>query len=147
ETVIATNGTEFTIAEDNTVLARGTNPPKDIYEVKLPVAPGNLAALRLEVLPHESLPQKGSARSDDGNFRLSEFEAEVTYADTNSKPAKIKFTQALADSARAGNEAALAIDGKADTGWQADTNGVTDTHAALFLPADPIGVKSNAMLV
>ena len=146
-TVNSTNGTEFDIAENSSVLARGTNPPKDIYEVKLPVSAGTLAALRLEALPHESLPQKAAGRADDGNFRLSEFEAEVTYADTNSKPTKIKFTQALADSSRAGNEAALAIDGKAETGWQADTNGLTDTHAALFLPADPINVKSNGTLV
>lgn len=145
--VTSTNGVEFTIAQDNSVLARGTNPPKDVYEIKLPVAPGSLAALRLETLPHESLPQKGSGRADDGNFRLGEFEAEVTYADTNAKPAKIKFAQALADSARAGNDAGLAIDGKPETGWQADTNGVTDAHAALFLPADPVTVKSNAELL
>lgn len=145
KTIASTNGTEFTIAEDNSVLAHGTNPPKDIYEVKLPVAAGSLAAVRLETLPHESLPQKGSGRADDGNFRLSEFEAEISYPGTN-KPAKIKFTQALADSARAGNEVALAIDGKPETGWQADTNGVTTTHAALFLPADPITIKSNATL-
>src|SRR5204863_7511014 len=128
------------------VRARGTNPPKDIYEVKLKVAAGNLAAIRLEALPHESLPQKASGRAEDGNFRLSEFEAEITYPGTNSKPTKIKFTQALADSARAGNEPALAIDGKAETGWQADTNGLTDTHAILFLPADPLAIKSNATL-
>ena len=146
-TVTSTNGVEFTTAEDNSVLARGTNPPKDIYEVRLPVVAGSLAAVRLETLPHESLPQKSSARADDGNFRLSEFEAEIVYPGTNSKPAKIKFTQALADSARAGNEVALAIDGKPDTGWQADTNGVNEPHAALFLPADPIAVKSNATLV
>ncbi len=175
-TVTSTNGTEFTIDDDNSVLARGSNPPKDIHEVRLKVAPGPLAAIRLEALPHSSLPQKGSARADDGNFRLSEFEAEIVYA-TNvppasrpeeasektaaeekakdadkpvvktAKPAKIKFAQALADSARAGNEAALAIDGKPETGWQADTNGVTETHAALFLPADPITVKTNAELV
>ena len=147
ETATSTNGTEFEVLESRAVLARGTNPPKDIYEVKLPIAAGNLAAVRLETLPHEDLPQKGSARADDGSFRLSEFEAEVTYLDTNSKPTKIKFTQALADSAKAGNEAALAIDGKAETGWQADTNGVTEPHGALFLPADPMAVKSNATLV
>ncbi|HTD68260.1 MAG TPA: DUF1549 domain-containing protein, partial [Candidatus Limnocylindria bacterium] len=146
ETVASTNGTEFTIAEDFTVLARGTNPPKDSYEVKLPVNTGVLAAVRLQTLPHESLPQKSSARADDGNFRLSEFEAEITYPGTNTKPTKIKFTQALADSARAGNEAALAIDGKPETGWQADTNGVTDQHAALFLPTEPVSVKSNGTL-
>ena len=133
-------------AGEQRLLVTGTNPPKDIHEVSFPLAPGNLAAVRLETLPHESLPQKGSARADDGNFRLSEFEAEIIYPGTNSKPQKIKFTQALADSARAGNEVALAIDAKPETGWQADTNGVTETHAALFLPADPITVKSNATL-
>ena len=146
ESVKSTNGTEFTIAADNSVLATGTNPPSDSYEVKLKLAPGSLAAVRLEALPHASLPQKGSARADDGNFRLAEFEAEIVYPGTNTKPAKIKFTQALADSARAGNEAALALDAKPETGWQADTNGVTDAHAALFLPADPITIKSNATL-
>jgi hypothetical protein len=111
------------------------------------VGMGNLAALKLEALPHDSLPQKGSGRADDGNFRLSEFEAEIVYADTNTKPAKIKFTQALADSARAGNDAALAIDGKAETGWQADTNGLTDPHAVLFLSANSVTVKTNGTLV
>ena len=146
ESVKATNGTEFVIDADNSVLARGTNPPADSYEVKLKLAPGSLAAVRLEALPHESLPQKGSARADDGNFRLAEFEAEIVYPGTNAKPTKIKFTQALADSAKAGNEVALAIDTKPETGWQADTNGVSDAHAALFLPADPITVKTNATL-
>ena len=146
ELVQSTNGTEFSINEDRSVLARGTNPPADSYEVKMKLAPGSLAAVRLEALPHESLPLKGSSRADDGNFRLAEFEAEIVYPGTNSKPAKIKFTQALADSAKAGNEVALAIDAKPETGWQADTNGLTDAHAALFLPADPITIKSNATL-
>ena len=146
ESVKSTNGTEFTIGADNSVFARGTNPPKDIYEVQLKLAPGNLAAVRLEALPHESLPLKASGRADDGNFRLSEFEAEIIYPGTNAKPVKVKFTQALADSARAGNEAALAIDAKPETGWQADTNGLTDAHAVLFLPAEPLAIKPDATL-
>lgn len=147
ESVSSTNGTEFTVKDDSTVLAGGANPPKDIYEVKVPVTAGNLAAVKLEALPHESLPQKGSGRADDGNFRLSEFEAEVVYADTNVKPSKIRFNLALADSARTGNEAGLAIDGKAETGWQADTNGLTDPHAILFLSAGSVTIKTNATLV
>jgi hypothetical protein len=146
ESVKSTNGTEFTVNADNSVLAHGTNPPKDIYEVKLKLAAGNLAAVRLEALPHESLPLKAAGRADDGNFRLSEFEAEIIYPGTNAKPVKIKFTQALADSARAGNEAALAIDAKPETGWQADTNGLTDAHAVLFLPAEPQAIKPDATL-
>ena len=147
ESVKSTNGTEFKINADQSVLAGGENPPKDIYKLRAKMAPGNLAAIRLEALPHESLPQKAAGRADDGNFRLSEFDAEITYPGTNTKPVKVKFTQALADSARAGNEAALAIDGKAETGWQADAGGLTDAHAILFLPAEPLVVKSNATLV
>jgi hypothetical protein len=144
--VKSTNGTEFKISDDGSVLAMATNPPKDIYEVTLPLGAGSLAAVRLEALPHESLPLKAAGRADDGNFRLSEFEAEIVYPGTNTKPVKIKFTQALADSARVGNEAALTIDAKPETGWQADTNGLTDAHAILFLPADPLAVKTNATL-
>ena len=43
-----------------------------------------------------------SARADDGRFRLSEFEAELIEPEkdgTNSKPRKLKFSQAVADAA------------------------------------------------
>ncbi len=144
ESVASTNGTTFKLEEDGAVLAEGENPPKDIHEVKIPLATGTLAALRLETLPLESLPAKSAARADDGAFRLGEFEAEIVYPGTNTKPTKIKFTQAVADSTKDASDAAKAIDAKADTGWQADA--VTEPHAALFLPADPITVKSNATL-
>ncbi len=124
------------------MLARGTNPPKDSYEVKLKLAPGSLAAVRLETLPHESLPQKGSARADDGNFRLSEFEAEIVYPGTNT-PSRRKSNsrRRWPTRRRPATKSRSAIDAKPETGWQADTNGVTEPHAALFLPADPITVK------
>lgn len=146
DSVTSTNGTQFAINEDSSVLASGENPAKDIYEIKLPLASGNLAALRLEALPHESLPAKSASRADDGGFRLSELEAEISYPGTNTKSSKVKFAQALADSSRSGNDIALAIDGKPETGWQADPSGVTNVHAALFLPADPVTVKSDATL-
>jgi hypothetical protein len=144
ESVASTNGTKFKVLDDASVLAEGENPPKDIHEVKIPLAAGTLAALRLETLPLDTLPAKSAARADDGAFRLSEFEAEVVYPGTNTKPTKIKFTTAIADSAKDASDAAKAIDAKAETGWQADA--VTEPHAALFLPADPIAVKSNATL-
>jgi hypothetical protein len=180
--VTSTNGTTFKVLDDQSVLAEGPNPEKDIHEVLLKIEPGTLAALRLEALPDDSLPKKSAARAEDGGFRLSELEAEIVYPEAEKKdpeknlatdketkdetekaagsgsdkpkrkkaaktdPTKIKFAQALADSARDQNEAAKAIDGKADTGWQADPNALTEPHAALFLPADPVLVKSNAQL-
>jgi hypothetical protein len=145
--VSSTNkGVAFKTLDDNSVLVSGENPPKDVHEVTLPVKEGTLAGLRLEALPDSSLPNKSSARSDDGAFRLSEFEAEISYPGTNktAKPQKLKFTQAIADSANGASDAAKAIDAKADTGWQADA--VTEPHAALFLPAEPLALKPDATL-
>jgi hypothetical protein len=172
ESVSSTNGTKFKVEDDGAVLAEGENPPKDIHEIKIPLAAGTLAALRLETLPHESLPQKSAARADDGAFRLGEFEAEIIYdvppasrreetpkepvpagtskaatrqdAGGTLKPQKIKFTTAIADSVKDQSDAAKAIDAKPETGWQADA--LTEPHAALFLPANPVTVKSNAIL-
>src|SRR5205823_2652543 len=98
--------------EDQSVLAEGSNPESDVYEVSLKISPGNLAAVRLETLPHDSLPKKSAARADDGRFRLSEFEAELIAINdgTNSKPKKLKFAQAVADAAEEKFEAAKAID-------------------------------------
>ena len=149
DTITSTNGTQFKVLEDQSVLASGENPAKDIHELSIQLAPGMLAALRLETIPDETLPKKSAARADDGGFRLSEFEAEIVYPGKEDKPAepkKIKLGQALADSARSGNDAELAIDGKADTGWQVDPSANEQPHAALFVLADALTVKSNAEL-
>ena len=147
--ITSTNGTEFKTLDDKSVLAGGENPAKDIHELVIKPEPGTLAAFRLEAIPDESLPKKSAARSDDGGFRLSEFEAEIVYPDKEGKagePKKIKIGQALADSARSGNGPELAIDAKPDTGWQADPAALEQPHAALFVLADPLTVKSNAEL-
>ncbi|HEY0456776.1 MAG TPA: PSD1 and planctomycete cytochrome C domain-containing protein, partial [Verrucomicrobiae bacterium] len=144
------NVVAFKLLDDQSILVSGSNPEKDVYEGTIALQPGLLAALKLEALPHDSLPKKSAARAEDGGFRLSEFEAQITYPDKEGKPGKptkIKFAQALSDSSKDANtDAAKAIDGKADTGWQADPAAVTEPHAALFLPADPLTIKSNAQL-
>jgi hypothetical protein len=64
----------FQTLEDGSVLASGPSPGTDTYEVQIDDAPANLTAIRLEVLPHDSLPNKGPGRAGNGNFVLSEFE-------------------------------------------------------------------------
>jgi hypothetical protein len=144
-----TNGAELKILEDQSVLAEGSNPESDVYEVSLKVSPGNLAAVRLETLPHDSLPKKSAARADDGRFRLSEFEAELiapAKEGTNSKPKKLKFSQAVADTAEEKFEAAKAIDGKADTGWGVDANSISEPHSILFVLGEPLKVQKESEL-
>ena len=85
-TSLSSNGPTFKTLDDQSILAEGPNPESDTYEVLVRFASeASLAALRLEALPHESLPKKGSSRAEDGVFRLSEFEAEII---EGAKPAK-----------------------------------------------------------
>jgi hypothetical protein len=151
-TVVAqvTNRVEFKLLEDKSILVQGANPEQDLHKLTIKLDPGTFAALRLEALPHESLPKKGSGRADDGLFRLSEIEAElVTPAkegQTNNKPKKLKFTQAISDSDQEKNDVAKAIDGKPETGWTPDPKTVAEPHVALFLFGEPVKVPTNAEL-
>ena len=137
------------VLNDGSVLVSGGNPPTDVYDVTYPLDAGPLAGLRLEALPDDALPQKSSARSDDGKFRLSEFEAEWMTADGAGKLSdahKIQFGQAVADGSIKDREADKAIDGKPDTGWQPTDQVMTTRHTALFLLKDAATIPANSVL-
>ncbi len=67
------NGATLTTQADNSVLASGESPAMDTYTVTIADVPHDVTALRLEVLPDDSLPNKGPGRAGNGNFVLSEF--------------------------------------------------------------------------
>ena len=52
-----------------------TRPDKDTFIVTARTTLQGVRALRLEVLPDDSLPHHGPGRFDNGNFHLSEFRA------------------------------------------------------------------------
>ena len=149
-----TNGSALRSLEDKSLLVEGANPESDTHELTIRLDAGQLAALRLETLPHDSLPKKSSARSEDGRFRLSEFEAEIIPPakkdkdgkDEERKPKKLKFTQAIADASEATFEIEKAIDGKAETGWGVAAGAVNEKHTALFALAEPVKVAKDSEL-
>ena len=66
-------GATLEVLEDNSILASGTNPEQEIYEVIAELPPGKWSAVRLEGLTHESLPKGGVGRSDNSNVVLTDF--------------------------------------------------------------------------
>ena len=66
-------GATLEVLEDNSILASGTNPEQEIYEIIAELPPGKWSAVRLEGLTHESLPESGFGRSDNGNAVLTDF--------------------------------------------------------------------------
>ncbi len=116
---------------DGSVLARGDKPNNDVYEVDLDGTFDGSTALRLEVLPDASLPDGGPGRAplfSVGDFVLTEIQV-ATVEGKDAKP--VAIARATEDYSEAGHPAALAIDGKPDTGWTVK-GGVGKPHAAVF---------------
>ncbi len=121
---------ELAVQANGAVLAAGDMTKSVDYELKFPVRQKAVTAIRLEVLPHESLPEGGPGMTyyEDvgkrGDFFLSEINV------TNSgRPVKIA---AASQSFAAGNStAAMAIDGDMSSGWSIH-GGQGKPHAAVF---------------
>jgi hypothetical protein len=70
-------GTTFMELGDHSLLAGTNSPGKDTYTMKFASRLSKATAIRLEVLPDESLPAHGPGRSGSGNFVLNELAISV----------------------------------------------------------------------
>jgi len=125
--------------DDSSILAEGTNPDKDTYEVLLRHPPGKIGAIRLEALLDDSLPNKSAARSENGNFVLTELEVETAPIAEPKRRERVRFVSATADYAQEGFPVTNAIDGKSDTGWAAEGHKRKENRTATFIPEKPFG--------
>src|SRR5262249_7909067 len=57
---------------DGSIRSEGPRPERDTYTLTARV-PAGVTAVRLELLPDDSLPHRGPGRQDNGNLHLSEF--------------------------------------------------------------------------
>ncbi|WP_437222552.1 PSD1 and planctomycete cytochrome C domain-containing protein [Planctomicrobium sp. SH661] len=80
------NETVLTVQEGSSILASGANPASEEYTLAFAEPVENITALRIEVLPHDSLPSKGPGRAGNGNFVLSEVVASIQAADGSEQP-------------------------------------------------------------
>ena len=68
---ISKGGATLKLLEDGSILASGTNPPKDEYTVVARPDLEHITAIRLEALPDPSLPRNGPGRNAAGSFDLN----------------------------------------------------------------------------
>ena len=85
----AEHGSQLAVQKDGSVLVSGPDGQSNTYMVRLTTALEQVAGLRLEVLPHESLSGQGPGRSDDGNFVLTELSVAA-----NGQPMTLRNAQA-----------------------------------------------------
>ncbi len=149
-------GTKLKVRDNQSVLASGNNPEKDNYTLQFTNEVAGVVGIRLEALPDDSLPAKGSGRAGNGNFVLTEVVARVERDGKETR--RILFDSALAtieQTVAADSNpyklwsAASAIDGdiKGDSsGWAILPDVTKAQHLQLRLKA-PLNLMKEEMLV
>jgi hypothetical protein len=129
-------GAQGTIGDDAVVAVSGTLA-KDTYTLTAVVPEGgDVVALRIDCLAHESLPAKGPGRAKNGNFVLSRLGLAHGPPGSAETPTAVSFAAAEADYAQPNYQPAGAIDDNPETGWGVH-NGTGKSHHAIFrLPAE-----------
>lgn len=133
--VHARNNTTLTLQDDGSYLASGESPDSNTYSLVVAPPPGTpITAIRLEVLPHDSLPARGPGRAPNGNLHLTGFEvhsvsmaettaavdsdtASVTHPDSVKRERIIGLQTPSADFNQEGWNITQALDGKPESGW------------------------------
>ncbi len=142
----ARGGSTFQALEDNSLLLTGEAPVADSYTVVLKTDNPATRALRLEVLTHPDLPQKGPGRSPNANFVLSEFRVFAAPADAPHDVTPVPIASATATYAQKDYPIENALDGDKGSGWAVGDGSKTSKNStAEFLLAEPVGYASGTL--
>jgi len=116
-TELAAEGDVELKAEGNVVVAGGANPEKTKYTVTIDTDAAAVTGVRLEVLPHDSLPAKGPGRAANGNFVLNELTLSAAPKGEPSQSKPIALANAQASFSQESWAVIGAIDGNPSSGW------------------------------
>lgn len=114
----STGATKLEKQKDGSILATGGETENPEYTVSLETTLTNITGVKIEVLPHESLPAFGPGRKE-GNFLLSEVKFDwISRGNTNAKakPMAGKFIDAKADHVQKDHDLKFVYDGKTEQG-------------------------------
>jgi len=141
-------GATLKLLGDQSLLASGENPSKEVYDVQTTVPETDWLTIRLEGLIDPSLTNGGAGRSSNSNVVLSEFEAFVASPESPEKWQPIKFRTAQADYEQTNGDFKVlnAIDGKPQTGWAIAGHEKKENRVAYFVAEKPFGFEAGTLL-
>ncbi len=146
-------GAILTKQADGSWLASGTNPANDVYVITASIAPGQFTGVLLDTLPDPSLPGQSLGRYPNGNFVLSDVDAEIS-APGLAKPLEAMFTRAEALYEQTGYSVKAIVEGKPKrgkgaknkAGWAVDGPTRKEANKALFVTSAPLNIPANATI-
>ena len=127
------NRQRMRVLDDLSILTSGPNPDNDTYTLTAKTKLSSISALRIEALRHNTMTKGGIARSNSGNFVLTE--VEVTIVDPNDEVSRkpIKIVSGEATFEQGGLKIENTFDGKKSSGWAVLKGGKIDQdHAAVL---------------
>jgi len=104
---ISASGSKLKVETDHSIVASGKKTDTDTYTLSFTNDLNNVVGLRIEALPHDSLPGTGPGRADNGNFVLTEVAAKIRRPGQKSEV--ISFASARADFEQSQSSAANAV--------------------------------------
>lgn len=135
---------------DGSLLTDFKAQPNDTYQINIRSPSEKMTAIRLRVLPHESLPKNGPGLAGNGNFVLTD--AEVSTGDKVTR-----FIAAGADHSQPEFDVLNVIDDKSTTGWAINVSdaqkkaqpdlAMNAPHEAVFVLAEPLGKTEAALFL
>jgi hypothetical protein len=134
------------VLDDGSVFASGENPANDDYTLQYQLDAGQIASLKIEAIRDERHTQGGLARSNSGNFVLTEIELSIRQPD-EQQPRDIPIERGKATFEQGGFPIHQAFDGNQTSGWAVYSGRPVDRdHAAAFRLKKPVTVKSGSVL-
>ena len=166
--MLSRGGSQLKPLDDGSILSTGPAPVKDTYDIMLLPGKKRITALRLEVLPDDTNPEKGLGRASDGRFILSTVEIRnTTFSESQEPPLvyisradadinqKLKEEPAPYDMIPGTIESAIVIEpvgavgafgSRSYGGWSIVDDERKKPHDAIFLPLEPLATNAASVV-
>ncbi len=141
-------GAELRVQSDASILAKGANPPNDVYSLSFTTKLHRVTGLMLEALSDSSLPAHGPGRCYDGNFAVTNLRLQVVPLGHPELAHDLKFGSTIADfyqTSYGGMPPRGMIDDDPKSRWSIHPR-VGESHAALLVLEAPATVPPGAEL-
>ena len=135
-------GQTLTVESSGAVLASGHNPEKDEYDLVYLLEKGEVTAFKLEALRHPTMTDGRLARSDSGNFLLTDIRFQ-----SKSEKNVLAISGSKATYEQGSHKIAQAYDKDPNTGWAVWNGRTIDRdHAAMFRLKDVLKIENEREL-
>jgi len=135
----SSSGTKLDLMDDGVIVAAGSASDNETYRLTFESEMETITAVRLEAIPHESLPASGPGRGIGGRFTLADLSVTVASRAAPDTSNSLSFASAVDD---AGHDLRRIADADEKTVWRVSGRG--EQAAVTLVVRDPASLTGGA---